>query len=251
MSRGWTKASACHLQMTLFCAVLCHIVSLQYLSRSSLHRLAALRCRLFLSYGLHVVTREVHRSSLRRLICPTVLIISMTFVLSLTQMLIFLSLHVMLSILHFHFGVCGRKFVLCLFGQCPGLCTICHSWQHTGVVHLSLQADGKVAFEDIPLIGVCRLACHDSSLDLFVLVLFLEIVVLSPQVHVALDIFYQHIVHVYSGVIYNHHLCFCDVHPKTHSPTLIGYCITRIFRVEEIFAFFANLDFARNFPPAK
>ena len=49
----------------------------------------------------------------------------------------------------FHFGLCGRKFVLCLFGQCPGLCTICHSWQHTGVVHLSLQADGKVAFEDI------------------------------------------------------------------------------------------------------
>ena len=22
----------------------------------------------------------------------------------------------------FHFGPCGRKFVLCLFGQCPGLC---------------------------------------------------------------------------------------------------------------------------------
>ena len=38
----------------------------------------------------------------------------------------------------FHFGLCGRKFVLCLFGQWPGLCTICHSWQHTGVVHLSL-----------------------------------------------------------------------------------------------------------------
>ena len=59
----------------------------------------------------------------------------------------------------FHFGMCGRKFVLCLFGQCPGLCTICHSWQHTGVVHLSLQADGKVAFEDIPVFGVCRPAC--------------------------------------------------------------------------------------------
>ena len=55
----------------------------------------------------------------------------------------------------FHFGLCGCKFVLCLFGQCPGLCTICHSWQHTGVVHLSLQADGKVAFEDIPVFGVC------------------------------------------------------------------------------------------------
>ena len=54
-----------------------------------------------------MVTREVHRSSLRRLICPahdhliflTFLIISMTFVLSLTQMLVFLSLYVMLSIL--------------------------------------------------------------------------------------------------------------------------------------------------------
>ena len=107
MSCGWVKASACHLQISLSCAVLCHIVSLQYLSGSSLHRLAGLPRRLFLSYGLHVVTREVHRSSLRRLICPaqdhfiflTVFIISMTFVLSLTQMLVLLSLYVMLSIL--------------------------------------------------------------------------------------------------------------------------------------------------------
>ena len=55
---------------SLSCAVLCQIVSLQYLSRSSLHRLAGLPCRLFLSYyGLQVVTRDVHRSY-RRLICP-------------------------------------------------------------------------------------------------------------------------------------------------------------------------------------
>ena len=100
----------------------------------------------------------------------------------------------------FHFGLCGRKFVLCLFGQCPGLCTICHSWHHTGVVHLSFQADGKVVFEDIPVFGVCRPACHDSSLYLFVLVLFLEAVVLS-QVHVAWDIFYQHIV-IGAGTIF-------------------------------------------------
>ena len=33
--------------------------------------------------------------------------------------------------------------------------------------------------------------------------------------------------------------------------TVATYCITTIFRVEEIFAIFANLDFARNFPPAK
>ena len=120
----------------------------------------------------------------------------------------------------FHFGLCGRKFVLCLFGQCPGLCTICYSWQHTGVVHLSLQADGNVAFEYITVFGVCRPSCHDSSLYLFVLVLFLEAVVLS-QVHVAWDIFYQHIVHIYRGVVYNHHLCLCDVHLKTHSSTFI------------------------------
>ena len=53
-----------------------------------------------------MVTREVHLSSLRRLICHaqdhficlTVLIMSKTFVLSLTLMLVFISLYVMLSI---------------------------------------------------------------------------------------------------------------------------------------------------------
>ena len=77
----------------------------------------------------------------------------------------------------FHFGLCDRKFVLCSFDQCPGLCTICHSLQHKGVVHLSLQPDGKVAFEHIPVFGMCRPACHDSSLYLFALVIFLEAVV--------------------------------------------------------------------------
>ena len=130
MSRGWAKASAYRLQITLSCAVLCHkIVSLQYLSRSSLHRLAGLPCRLFLSYGLQAVTREVLRSSLRRLIC------------SAQDHFIFLTVHVdyicefcplpdpdvgpsifVCDVEHtsFHVGLCGRKFVLCLFGQCPG-----------------------------------------------------------------------------------------------------------------------------------
>ena len=119
MSRGWAKASACRLQMTLSCVVLCHIVSLQCLSRSSLHRLAGLPCRLFLSYCLQVVTREVHQSSLRRLICPahdhfifSVLTISMSFVLSLTQMLVLLSLYVMLSIL-LSILVCAAASLLC------------------------------------------------------------------------------------------------------------------------------------------
>ena len=39
----------------------------------------------------------------------------------------------------FHFCLCVRKLVLRLSGLCPGICTICHSWQHTGVVHLSFS----------------------------------------------------------------------------------------------------------------
>ena len=122
VSRGWANASACSLKVSLPCAVLCQIVSLQYLSRSSLHRLAGLPCRLFSSYGLQVVTRVVHRSSLRRLICPaqdhfiflTLLIISMTFVFSLTQTLVFLYLYVMLSIF-LSILVCAAA---CLFCAC-------------------------------------------------------------------------------------------------------------------------------------
>ena len=57
---------------------------------------------------------------------------------------------------------------------------------------------------------------------IFVLVLFPDVVVLS-QVHVALIILFQHIVHVYSGVVYNHQrFCLCVVHLKTDSPTSIG-----------------------------
>ena len=119
----------------------------------------------------------------------------MSFVISLTQMLVFLSFYVMLGIL-LSISVCAATSLFCA-------CLVS--------VQVSLQADGMVAFEDIPVFGVCRPAWHDSSLYLFVLVLFLEAVVLS-QVHVALDIFYQHIVHVYRGVVYNHHLWLCDVH---------------------------------------
>ena len=54
----------------------------------------------------------------------TLLIISMTFVHFVTE-IVGLSILVdpMLSIdpTYFHFGLRGRKFVMCLFGQCPGL----------------------------------------------------------------------------------------------------------------------------------
>ena len=108
-------------------------MSLQYLSRSSLHGLAGLPCRLFLSYGLQVVTREVHRSSLKRLICRA----QDHFIFSRPLPDPDAGISILVSNAKhtsFHFGLCGRKFVLCLLGQCPCLCTICHSWQHTGVV---------------------------------------------------------------------------------------------------------------------
>ena len=70
VSRCWAKASACRLQVSLYCAVLCQIVSLQYLCRSSLHRLAGLPCPLLLSCVLLMWTREDHRPSLRWLMCP-------------------------------------------------------------------------------------------------------------------------------------------------------------------------------------
>ena len=115
-------------------------------------------------------------------------------------MLVFLYLYVMLSIL-LSILVCAAASLFCAcLVSVQVSAPLCHSWQHTGVVHLSFQADGKVAFEDVPVFGVCRPAYHDSSLYLFVLVLFLDDVVLS-QVQVALYIFYQNIVHVYWGVV--------------------------------------------------
>ena len=48
--------------------------------------------------------------------------------------------------------MCVSKFVLCLFGDRPCLCTICHSWQHAGILHLSIQGDGNYCNVVFPLI---------------------------------------------------------------------------------------------------
>ena len=74
----------------------------------------------FLVIWSPMVTREVHRLSLRRLTCPaqdhfiflTVYNISMTFVLSLTQKLVLLSLYVMLSI-QLSILVCAAASLFC------------------------------------------------------------------------------------------------------------------------------------------
>ena len=57
----WPKYAVCEQNRELVLLVL-----LQYLSRLSLHSLAGLPS-LLLFYGLQMLTREVHRSSLRRL----------------------------------------------------------------------------------------------------------------------------------------------------------------------------------------
>ena len=44
----WSPDNTRRLQFSQHCAVLCHIVPFQYVSRSSLHRLAGLPCRHFL-----------------------------------------------------------------------------------------------------------------------------------------------------------------------------------------------------------
>ena len=104
----WRWSKRAYILLVSLSAVLCQIVLLHYLSRSSLHRLIGLPYRIFLSYyGLQVVTREVHRSSLRRLMCPARdhfypiadYIYIYYFCLLSDPVLVFLSLYVMLSIL--------------------------------------------------------------------------------------------------------------------------------------------------------
>ena len=77
-------------------------------------------------------------------------------------MLVFLSLYVMLSIL-LSILVCAAASLFCaslvsVHVSAPYVI----AGSNTGVVHLSVQADGKVSFEDVPVFGVCRPACHDS-----------------------------------------------------------------------------------------
>ena len=107
MSRGWLKTSACCFQVCLSWAVFCQVVSFQYSSKSSLHLFAGLPRNLFLPYGFEVVMRFVHLSSLSRLMCSAqdhfillvVFITSVTPVFALTQVFVFLSWYVTLSIL--------------------------------------------------------------------------------------------------------------------------------------------------------
>ena len=107
VSRGWANASACLLHVSMSSAISCPS---GILFRSPLSHSTVFPCRLSChNNGLRVVTRDVRRSSSRRLMCAAqdhlifltllINITSMTCDLSLTQMLVSLSFHLMLSIL--------------------------------------------------------------------------------------------------------------------------------------------------------
>ena len=94
--------------------------------------------------------------------------------------------------------VCIRpQVVLYLFGECPRLCTI--------YAPVSSGRWEGCFMKIFRFWRICRSDCHDDSLYLFVLVLFPDNVV--PSIRTAFNIFYQHIVHVDWGVVYNHHIC--------------------------------------------
>ena len=108
---------------------------LQYLSRSSLRRLAGFHCRLFLSYGIQAFDAVgvpypglLHVAHIAHYIydfCPLCDPYVGHFVLACDA-----------EHTSFHVGVLDRKFVLCLFGECPCISIIRHSWQHAGVAEL-------------------------------------------------------------------------------------------------------------------
>ena len=81
----------------------------------------------------------------------------------------------------FHVRLCGRKFV-----QVYAPYVIAGSTQESPRRSCTSFSSGRWqgCFEDNPVFGTCRPACHDSSLYLFVQVNFLEAVVVS-QVYVA------------------------------------------------------------------
>ena len=95
-----------------------------------------------------MVTREVHRSSLRRLICPGPFHFSYG-----------VDICILLSIL-----VCAAAslFCACLVSvQVSAPYLIAGSTQE--LYTMSLQADGKVAFEDVPVFAAMIIRCISLS----------------------------------------------------------------------------------------
>ena len=134
-----------------------------------------------LSYGLNVVTRDVHWSCWRLLMCPSqdpfICVSHCWLYLCLCRSLSSLpDPDVDISVLvynvedtSFHYGSCDCKFVLCLFCECPGVCTMSKLATHmrylyTCVLRQIAMLHLKIHRISYPGFGVCRPACHYSSL---------------------------------------------------------------------------------------
>ena len=213
------------IQVSLSWAVLCQIVSFQFLSRSSLHRLAGLPCL----FGERVSKWWKARSN-GRLWGGWCTIATTSFSRIADYVYDFCPLPgtevgpfvFVCDVEHtyFHFGLCGRKFVVCFPGSAPYIIAGSTQELYTCLFRqmsmLLLKISRSFAYAAQP-------AMHDASLNLCILVIFLEAIVLPQEgLYVAFNIFCLHIIHLDWGVVYSHHLCLCDVHLQTHLPTFIG-----------------------------
>ena len=131
MSRGWAKASACRLQITVLCCPLPYRVAPVFVQVVS----PPLGWSPFSSFlviwspsggtrGPFVVFEAVDMPCQG----PFHFSHSVHYIYDFCPFLdpdVGPSIFVCDELEHtsFHFGLCGHKFVLCLFGQCPGLCT--------------------------------------------------------------------------------------------------------------------------------
>ena len=145
---------------------------------------------------------------------------SMAFAFSLIQMLVCLSYiyYVMFSIRFFHFGLCGRKFVLCLIVQ------LCAPWQHACTSLQACRWQGWFWRHS----GIWR---KPPCLPWYFVVSLCPIVIFLEDVTLVLSqilcnfqhFLYQHIVHIDLDVVYNHLVCLCGVHIQMELPSFIGY----------------------------
>ena len=84
----------------------------------------------YLANVLHLMTRDVHRSSLRRLMCPSqdqFIFLSLLICLLTSLPDPYDSLSVLVYDIEHNPFICvwvDSKFVLCLFCECPGICTM-------------------------------------------------------------------------------------------------------------------------------
>ena len=173
--RVWAKATACRLQISLSCVVLFQIVSLQYLSKWSLHGLAG-HTKSFLAIWSPGANKCDPSVAIETVDVPSPGPLHFPHTADYVYYFCPLSLYVMLSIL-LSMLICHAA-SLCIILASVNVSTPYVIAGNTQELYTFSSADRYVAFEEIPVFGVCSPACLNRSLYLFAQVLFLEAVVL-------------------------------------------------------------------------